>query len=126
MVAAGNLGFLSENTRRRYFVVGGDTGLRGYPVSKFSGRGAEFIGHIEARTMALKLGFLRLGGLLFFDAGDAAPEASSLTFYDDVGSSRSSIPTPCALTGPSHCGQRLACPQAGPAACHSVSARYSR
>jgi hypothetical protein len=85
VVAAGNLGFLSENTRRRYFVVGGDTGLRGYPVSKFSGRGAEFIGHIEARTMALKLGFLRLGGLLFFDAGDAAPEASSLTFYDDVG-----------------------------------------
>jgi hypothetical protein len=35
--------------------------------------------------MALKLGFLRLGGLLFFDAGHAAADASSLTFYGDAG-----------------------------------------
>ena len=85
VVAAGNLGFLYENTRKRYFVVGGDTGLRGYPVGEFVGRGAQFIGHVEARTMALKLAFLRLGGLLFFDAGDASDDAGSLTFYDDVG-----------------------------------------
>ena len=110
VVAAGNLGLLFRNTRKRYFAVGGDTGpggnesipsdyqvdgdsglraydtvLRGYPVGEFVGCGAEFIGHIEARTMALKLAFLRLGGLLFFDAGDAAADAGSLIFYDDVG-----------------------------------------
>jgi outer membrane protein assembly factor BamA len=85
VVAAGNVGFLYENTRKRYFAVGGDNGLRGYPVGEFVGTGAEFIGHIEARSMALKLAFLRLGGLLFFDAGDAAADAGSLTFYDDVG-----------------------------------------
>jgi len=49
------------------------------------GCGAQAVGHIEARTMALKLAFLRLGGLLFVDAGDAAADASSLTLYSDVG-----------------------------------------
>ena len=85
LVAAGNVGFLFDNLRRRHLVVGGDTGLRGYPVGEFVGNGAEFIGHVEARTMALKLAFLRLGGLLFFDAGHAAADAGSLAFYDDVG-----------------------------------------
>jgi hypothetical protein len=85
VVAAGNVGFLYQNTRKRYFAAGGDTGLRGYPVGEFVGCGAQFIGHIEARTMALKLAFLRLGGLLFFDAGHAAPDAGDLAFYDDVG-----------------------------------------
>jgi len=85
VVAAGNVGLLYQNTRKRYFVEGGDTGLRGYPVGEFVGCGAQFIGHIEARSMALKLAFLRLGGLLFFDAGDAAADAGNLTFYSDVG-----------------------------------------
>jgi hypothetical protein len=85
LVAAGNVGFLFVNARKRYFAVGGDTGLRGYPVGQFVGTGAEFIGHIEARSMALKLAFLRLGGLLFFDAGHAAADAGSLSLYDDVG-----------------------------------------
>ena len=85
VVAAGNAGFLFENLRNRHFAVGGDNGLRGYPVGMFSGYGAQFIGHIEARTMALKLAFLRLGGLLFFDAGHAAADTSGLTFYSDVG-----------------------------------------
>ena len=85
LVAAGNVGFLFVNARKRYFAVGGDTGLRGYPVGQFVGTGAEFIGHLEARSMALRLAFLRLGGLLFFDAGHAAADAGSLTFYDDVG-----------------------------------------
>lgn len=85
VVAAGNVGFLYENTRKRYFVEGGDTGLRGYPVGEFVGCGAQFIGHLEARTMALKLAFLRLGGLLFFDAGDASVDAGNLTFYSDAG-----------------------------------------
>jgi hypothetical protein len=110
IVAAGNVGFFYENTRRRTFSVGGDSGtdaysmgidkgltsydtglrgydtvLRGYPVGQFFGCGAQFVGHIEARTTALKLAFLRLGGLVFFDAGDAAANAGSLTVYSDVG-----------------------------------------
>jgi hypothetical protein len=110
VVAAGNLGLLFRNTRKRYFAVGGDTGLagnesirsdyqvdgdsglraydsvlRGYPVGEFVGCGAQFVGHIEARSMALKLAFLRLGGLLFFDAGHAAADAKRLAFYGDAG-----------------------------------------
>ena len=85
LVAVGNVGFLFVNARKRYFAVGGDNGLRGYPVGQFVGTGAEFSGHIEARSTALKLAFLRLGGLLFFDAGHAAADAGSLTLYDDVG-----------------------------------------
>jgi hypothetical protein len=110
VVAVGNVGLYYENTRKRYFSVGGDSGtdtyptgiskgltsydtglrgydsvLRGYPVGEFVGCGAQFIGHIEARTLPLKLAFLRLGGLVFFDAGDAAADAGTLTFYSDVG-----------------------------------------
>jgi hypothetical protein len=110
VVATGNLGLLYRNTRKRYFAVGGDSGtgdypvgvdkgltsydtglrgyddvLRGYPVGEFAGCGAQFVGHVEARTMALKLAFLRLGGLLFFDAGDAAADVGRLTLYSDVG-----------------------------------------
>ena len=103
VVATGNLGLLYRNTRKRLFSVGGDNGLgsypenadsrlqaydsvlRGYPVGEFVGCGAQAVGHIEARTMALKLAFLRLGGLLFFDTGDAAANAGDLTLYSDVG-----------------------------------------
>ena len=103
VVATANLGLFYRNTRKRYFSVGGDSGgdnypedansrlgaydnvLRGYPVGEFVGYGAQLVGHIEARTMALKLAFLRLGGLLFFDAGHAAADAGSLTLYSDVG-----------------------------------------
>jgi len=76
-------GQLSEDANSRLGAY--DNVLRGYPVGEFVGYGAQLVGHIEARTMALKLAFLRLGGLLFFDAGHAAADAGSLTLYSDVG-----------------------------------------
>jgi hypothetical protein len=92
-----------HNTRKRYFAVGGSSGadtgstltdgyprsydsvLRGYPVNQFTGYGAKVTQHIEIRTTALKLAFLRLGGLVFFDAGHAADDLSQLSLYENVG-----------------------------------------
>ena len=56
--------------------------------------------------------------------------AGSLTFYDDVGFGlRLLIPQlntyALALTGPSPCGRRPACPPAGRDGCHSGSVRSS-
>lgn len=103
VVATSNIGVLLENHRRRYFAVGGSSGadsgagladgyprsldsvLRGYPVNQFIGYGAKVTQHIEIRTMPLNLAFLRLGGLVFFDAGHAANDLSSLSLYEDIG-----------------------------------------
>jgi hypothetical protein len=103
VVAAGNMAVLMNNRRGRYFLVGGSAGadtnptlgdgyprtfdsvLRGYPVNAFYGTGAKLVGHVEVRTMAIKLAFLRLGGLVFFDAGHAAEHLDNLSLYEDVG-----------------------------------------
>ena len=103
VVAAGNLGVLVNNTHKLRFYVGGANGtdtsatladgyprtfdsvLRGYPVNEFSGLGAKIVGHVEVRSVALKLAFLRLGGLVFFDAGHAADSLDHLSLYEDVG-----------------------------------------
>jgi hypothetical protein len=85
LLAAGSAGVLSANQRKRYFAVGGDDGLRGYPVDEFVGCGAQYLAHFEARTMPLHLAFLRLGGLVFYDAGHAAAEARALALYHDAG-----------------------------------------
>jgi len=95
--------------------VPNDSVLRGYPVGDSWAAAAQFVGHIEARSMALKLAFLRLGGLLFFDAGHAAADASRLAFYSDAGFGlRCSFPkldtySLRADLGPSRCGRHPAC-----------------
>jgi hypothetical protein len=103
VVAAGNLGVLVNNTHKRRYYVGGANGsdtsatlddgyprtfdsvLRGYPINGFSGTGAKLVTHLEVRSVALKLGFARLGGLVFFDAGHAADGLENLSLYEDVG-----------------------------------------
>ncbi len=102
VVVTSNIAVLLENHRRLFFAVGGSSGadgagladgyprsfdsvLRGYPVNQFTGYGAKVTQHIEVRTTALKLAFLRLGGLVFFDAGHAAKDLSSLSLYEDIG-----------------------------------------
>ena len=54
--------------------MGGDSGLRGYAVGEFRGfqGGSSFIGHVEVRSMAVPVLFMRAGVLAFYDAGDAA------------------------------------------------------
>jgi outer membrane protein assembly factor BamA len=60
-----------DDTLNRRFAVGGDDGLRGYAIGQFFGN-ASALGHVEVRSMAVSVASLRLGGLVFYDVGDAA------------------------------------------------------
>jgi hypothetical protein len=74
-----------NDTARTLYIVGGDTGLRGYAIGAFSGPTA-FVGHVEVRSAPVGIIFSqRVGGLLFYDVGDAAPTYASLIAYHDFG-----------------------------------------
>jgi len=65
--------------------LGGDSGLRGYPVNAFSGdRRAVFQAELRTRSVKLLLG-LRWGLVGFYDAGAAADTIDQLRLYQDVG-----------------------------------------
>jgi hypothetical protein len=83
VVTSGALSVLVDDTfKRRYFMGGG--GLRGYAIGEFEGD-ARFLTHAEVRTRPFPVAALRLGGLLFYDGGDAAPTVGALRFHNDVG-----------------------------------------
>jgi hypothetical protein len=84
VVASGVAGFMADNVHRAQVYVGGLEGLRGYPVNAFLGYNW-YLAHLELRTLALSLASLRVGGLVFADAGHAADTAQALTFYGDAG-----------------------------------------
>jgi hypothetical protein len=72
----GSLGanVLLDETQNRFYSLGGDTGLRAYVIGDLVGK-SEFLGHAELRSLALRVFSLRVGGLLFYDVGDAATPA---------------------------------------------------
>ncbi len=66
------------------FIIGGDSGLRGYEVGAF--RGSSFaLGNLEVRTDHRKLWFMRVGGIAFWDLGHAAATLDDLVLHNDVG-----------------------------------------
>ena len=84
LVASGIAGFMADNVHRAQVYVGGLEGLRGYPVNTFLGYDW-YLAHLELRSMALSLASLRLGGLIFADAGHTADTAQALMLYGDAG-----------------------------------------
>ena len=83
------VGRMSLSARRnesanRFFRLGGDNGLRGFAIGAFSGL-TQVVGNLEMRSIPYRIGFLRVGGLLFWDMGDAADEFNDLSFKHDVG-----------------------------------------
>ena len=84
LVASGVVGLVADNIHRTQVYVGGLEGLRGYPVNTFLGYDW-YLAHLELRSMAVPLASLRLGGLLFADAGHAADTAQALMLYSDAG-----------------------------------------
>jgi hypothetical protein len=84
IVASGVAGFVADNVHRGRVYVGGLEGLRGYPVNTFFGYDW-YLAHLELRSMSLSLASLRVGGLVFADAGHAADTAQGLMLYSDVG-----------------------------------------
>jgi hypothetical protein len=84
VLAALNLDWLTDETNNRFFTLGGDTGLRGYQVGAFAGL-ARAVAHVEARTRPLRLAFLRIGAVAFWDGGDAGPALADLNWKHDAG-----------------------------------------
>ncbi|MEL6195543.1 MAG: BamA/TamA family outer membrane protein [Myxococcota bacterium] len=61
---------LDRETINRFIVLGGDTGLRGFPIGAFTGDRRAVI-NVEVRTIPIQVWFLRAGLLAFFDTGHA-------------------------------------------------------
>jgi len=72
------------DTTRTAIILGGDTGMRGYAVGEFRGSTA-FVGHVEARSVALPIWSQRFGALFFYDVGDSAGRFDQLVLRHDVG-----------------------------------------
>lgn len=65
--------------------LGGDTGLRGYPVGAFVGD-STLLGHVELRTLpAFSILGVYFAGALFFDVGTIFEEGGSAELLSDVG-----------------------------------------
>jgi hypothetical protein len=73
-----------NDTRKTVLALGGDNGLRGYAIGDFFGT-SELLGHVELRTVPAAIFSQRLGGLLFYDVGDAAPSFSQMVAQHDLG-----------------------------------------
>ncbi len=64
--------------------IGGEDRLRGYPTAFFSGKDTVFF-NIEYRSRALEILKAQLGGVAFFDTGDAAQGLDMLSPKQSVG-----------------------------------------
>ena len=84
VVASGAVGTMADNVHRGVVTVGALEGLRGYPVNVFYGYDY-YLAHLELRSVGLPVKSLRLGGLIFADAGHAANTWQDLQFYGDAG-----------------------------------------
>jgi hypothetical protein len=84
IVAHGELAYMADNIHRAEDVVGLIQGLRGYQVNAFFGYD-HYVAQLEVRSLPIAVKSLRLGGLMFADAGHAAKTWQALQFYGDAG-----------------------------------------
>jgi hypothetical protein len=73
-----------KNYLNAHTAVGGEDRLRGYPTQYFIGKDTVFY-NIEFRSRAVEILKAQLGGVLFFDAGDAAEGVGNLHPKQSVG-----------------------------------------
>jgi hypothetical protein len=86
LIAQASAGVLLDSTRPSfYYTVGAENGLRGYATGEFFGHAAWWLGHLEARSAALPVWALRLGGVAFYDVGHAADRFVDLRARSDAG-----------------------------------------
>jgi hypothetical protein len=84
LVAAGELDAVHNDTTGTIYLLGGSTGLRGYEIGDLQGT-VQWVGHVELRSLPVAVFSQRVGGLLFYDVGDAANSFSQLTAFHDFG-----------------------------------------
>jgi len=84
LVLAGEADAARADTQRTIFFLGGDSGLRGYAIGDLQGT-SMVIAHAELRSAPLAVRSQRIGALLFYDIGDAAPSFGSMRIRSDTG-----------------------------------------
>lgn len=84
VVGRAELAMYIDDSKNRYFTLGGDSGLRGYTVGAFAGE-KRVRGNLEVRSTPQRIWFSRVGLLAFWDAGHAADRLSDLAIQHDVG-----------------------------------------
>jgi outer membrane translocation and assembly module TamA len=72
------------DTQKTLFLLGGDTGLRGYAIGALAGTSVA-VAHVELRSAPLAIRSQRVGGLLFYDVGDAASAFDRMYAKHDFG-----------------------------------------
>lgn len=73
-----------NDTQNNFFVLGSDTGLRGFDINEFIGQ-RYFNLQVEARTLPYPLWVLRFGAVAFYDLGGAAGSLAEMTLHQDAG-----------------------------------------
>lgn len=77
-----------HDTQNAYYTLGSDGGLRAYRVSQFFGD-RRVVGSLEARSVSIPnpvwLHALRLGAVVFYEAGGADDTFGRMKIYQDVG-----------------------------------------
>jgi hypothetical protein len=84
LLAQSTLSTRWDDRQNRFYVIGSDTGLRGYGINEFSGDRV-FGMQLEARTLPYPVWVLRLGAVVFYDLGGAEDSLSRLELHQDAG-----------------------------------------
>ncbi|RMH42006.1 MAG: hypothetical protein D6689_09415 [Deltaproteobacteria bacterium] len=89
-VGAASAGTRFNEQANRIFALGGDNGLRGFPINFFQtplgAQNHRFArANIEARTAPVRVWFWRAGLVAFYDVGGVSTGFRSMDLYHDVG-----------------------------------------
>jgi len=90
VVVQGEVDTRWHDTQNNYYVIGSDSGLRGYNVNAFrssttSESSRRATGQVELRTVPVPFWVLRLGAVAFYETGGVASSLQKLNLYNDVG-----------------------------------------
>jgi len=75
---------LFRDTQNQFYTLGGDNGLRGFPIGFFDGD-RRAVWNTELRTRSIPILFTRWGAVAFYDVGGTAPSYRSMTLHHDAG-----------------------------------------
>jgi hypothetical protein len=73
-----------NDTQNQFYVIGSDSGLRGFGINEFNGL-RDFDAQVEARTLPYPVWVLRIGAVVFYDLGGAAKTLQLLQLHQDAG-----------------------------------------
>ena len=83
-VADARIEVLQERRDNRFLVLGGESGLRGFPVGAFWGS-ALVATHLELRSTPIRMGFVEAGAVGFWELGHVASRLANVRLQQDVG-----------------------------------------